>query len=91
MATVRRVRAKNGGPFTGPGTNTWLLGDPPAGIVIDPAQLEGQLQLALRLFVDLPWLAGPLGERARARVLERFSLAANIDTLVDLYREVASG
>jgi glyoxylase-like metal-dependent hydrolase (beta-lactamase superfamily II) len=36
VATVRRVRAKNGGLFTGPGTNTWLLGDPPAGIVIDP-------------------------------------------------------
>jgi glyoxylase-like metal-dependent hydrolase (beta-lactamase superfamily II) len=36
VATVRRVRATNGGPFTGPGTNTWLLGDPPAGIVIDP-------------------------------------------------------
>jgi glyoxylase-like metal-dependent hydrolase (beta-lactamase superfamily II) len=36
VATVRRVRAKNAGPFTGPGTNTWLLGDPPAGIVIDP-------------------------------------------------------
>ena len=60
-----------------------------AGIVIDPAQLEEQLQLALRLFMDLPWLAGLLGERARARVLERFSLAANIDTLVDLYGEVA--
>jgi glycosyltransferase involved in cell wall biosynthesis len=29
------------------------------------------------------------GEEARRRVLERFSLAANIDTLVDLYREVA--
>jgi glyoxylase-like metal-dependent hydrolase (beta-lactamase superfamily II) len=36
MATVRRVRAQNPGPFTGPGTNTWLLGDPPVGVVIDP-------------------------------------------------------
>lgn len=36
MATVRRVVAPNPGPFTGPGTNTWILGDGPALIVIDP-------------------------------------------------------
>jgi glyoxylase-like metal-dependent hydrolase (beta-lactamase superfamily II) len=36
MATVRRVIAPNPGPFTGPGTNTWVLGDGPALVVIDP-------------------------------------------------------
>jgi glyoxylase-like metal-dependent hydrolase (beta-lactamase superfamily II) len=36
MATVRRVIAPNPGPFTGPGTNTWILGDGPALFVIDP-------------------------------------------------------
>jgi glyoxylase-like metal-dependent hydrolase (beta-lactamase superfamily II) len=36
VATVRRVVAPNPGPFTGPGTNTWILGDAPAAIVIDP-------------------------------------------------------
>jgi glyoxylase-like metal-dependent hydrolase (beta-lactamase superfamily II) len=36
MATVRRVVAPNPSPFTGPGTNTWLLGDGPALVVIDP-------------------------------------------------------
>lgn len=36
MATVRRVVAPNPGPFTGPGTNTWLLGDGRVTIVIDP-------------------------------------------------------
>jgi glyoxylase-like metal-dependent hydrolase (beta-lactamase superfamily II) len=36
MATVRRVIAPNPGPFTGPGTNTWILGDGPALIVVDP-------------------------------------------------------
>jgi glyoxylase-like metal-dependent hydrolase (beta-lactamase superfamily II) len=36
MATVRRVVAPNPSPFTGPGTNTWVLGDGPALIVIDP-------------------------------------------------------
>jgi glyoxylase-like metal-dependent hydrolase (beta-lactamase superfamily II) len=36
MPTVRRVVAANPGPYTGPGTNTWILGDPPACVVIDP-------------------------------------------------------
>lgn len=36
MATVRRVVAPNPGPYTGPGTNTWILGDGPALVVIDP-------------------------------------------------------
>lgn len=36
MATVRRVLAGNPGPLTGPGTNTWLLGDEPAAVLIDP-------------------------------------------------------
>ncbi len=45
MATVRRVVAPNPGPFTGPGTNTWILGEPPAGIVIDPGP-EGEDHLA---------------------------------------------
>jgi glyoxylase-like metal-dependent hydrolase (beta-lactamase superfamily II) len=36
MATVSRVVASNPGPFTGPGTNTWVLGDDPVRVVIDP-------------------------------------------------------
>jgi glyoxylase-like metal-dependent hydrolase (beta-lactamase superfamily II) len=36
MATVRRVLASNPGPFTGPGTNTWVVGDDPVKVVIDP-------------------------------------------------------
>ncbi len=36
MASVRRVLAPNPGPYTGPGTNTWVLGDGPARLVIDP-------------------------------------------------------
>ncbi|HEY7202355.1 MAG TPA: MBL fold metallo-hydrolase [Candidatus Dormibacteraeota bacterium] len=36
MASVRRVVAPNPSPFTGPGTNTWILGDGPALVVIDP-------------------------------------------------------
>lgn len=33
---VRRVVAPNPSPFTGPGTNTWILGGDPVAIVIDP-------------------------------------------------------
>src|SRR5438874_10152771 len=40
MATVRRVLAPNPGPFTGPGTNTWVVGDDPVKIVIDPGPDE---------------------------------------------------
>jgi len=36
VATVRRVVAPNPGPFTGPGTNTWLLSDDKVVAVIDP-------------------------------------------------------
>jgi len=59
-----------------------------AGVLIDPSSREEQLQLAMRTLIDMPWLARPLGEAARRRVLERFSLAANLDALVDLYREL---
>ena len=33
---VRRVVAPNPSPYTGPGTNTWILGGEPVAIVIDP-------------------------------------------------------
>ena len=48
MATVRRVLAPNPGPFTGPGTNTWVLGDGPALVVIDPGPDDDQHLAALR-------------------------------------------
>src|SRR5215831_3826071 len=48
MATVRRVVAPNPSPFTGPGTNTWILGDGPALIVIDPGPDDEDHLTALR-------------------------------------------
>jgi glycosyltransferase involved in cell wall biosynthesis len=59
-----------------------------AGILIDPSNREEQLELVMQTLIDMPWLAGPLGEQARRRVEERYALAANIDALVDLYAEV---
>jgi glycosyltransferase involved in cell wall biosynthesis len=59
-----------------------------AGIVIDPVNLEEQLELAIRMLVDMPWMAEPLGARARQRVLERFSLERNVGELVALYEDL---
>src|SRR5438309_7402089 len=36
VPSVRRVVAPNPGPYTGPGTNTWLVDAGPVSVVIDP-------------------------------------------------------
>ena len=36
MAAVHRVVAPNPGPYTGPGTNTWIVEAGPVVVVIDP-------------------------------------------------------
>ena len=36
MTTVQRVIAPNPGPYTGPGTNTWIVDAGPVVVVIDP-------------------------------------------------------
>jgi glycosyltransferase involved in cell wall biosynthesis len=61
-----------------------------AGIVLDPRGLDDQLRLAIRELIEMPWLAAPLGEAARERVVERYSLERNVDALVDIYRELAA-
>lgn len=40
MARVKRVLAPNPGPYTGPGTNTWVIAEPPVAVVIDPGPDE---------------------------------------------------
>src|SRR5256714_8532528 len=59
-----------------------------AGILLDPKDLDGQLRLALRTLLDFPDFRAELARRARARVLERYSLSDNLDRLLSLYREV---
>jgi glycosyltransferase involved in cell wall biosynthesis len=61
-----------------------------AGIVVDPRGLDEGLRLALRELIEMPWLAAPLGEAARERVVERYSLERNVDALVDIYRELVA-
>lgn len=49
---------------------------------------ESQLRLALRLLVDYPEFRHLLGEKARKRVVEHYSLEGNIDHLMELYRRL---
>jgi hydroxyacylglutathione hydrolase len=37
---IQRVLAPNPGPFTGPGTNTWIVGDETEVVVIDPGPVD---------------------------------------------------
>jgi glyoxylase-like metal-dependent hydrolase (beta-lactamase superfamily II) len=83
VPTVSRVVAQNPGPYTGPGTNTWILGGQPALIVIDPgpdddkhlAAIERALNgravgaiLVTHSHPDHLPLAAKLAERVNARV-----------------------
>lgn len=38
---IDRVLAPNPGPFTGPGTNTWVVGDDTSAVVLDPGPVIG--------------------------------------------------
>jgi glyoxylase-like metal-dependent hydrolase (beta-lactamase superfamily II) len=83
VPTVSRVVAQNPGPYTGPGTNTWILGGQPALIVIDPGPDDDKHLTAIERALNgravgailvthshpdhLP-LAAKLAERVNARV-----------------------
>jgi glycosyltransferase involved in cell wall biosynthesis len=62
-----------------------------AGIVLDPAALPAELPATLRLLIEVPEVAELLGRAARRRVEERYSLERNIDSVLQLYREVVPG
>ena len=47
MAAVHRVVAPNPGPYTGPGTNTWIVEAGPVVVVIDPGPDDGDHLAAL--------------------------------------------
>ncbi|HEX6349798.1 MAG TPA: glycosyltransferase family 4 protein [Candidatus Dormibacteraeota bacterium] len=62
-----------------------------AGLVIDPRRLETELLAAMRFLIQVPEACRLLGELARRRAVERFSLAGNLDRLIDLYQALAPG
>ncbi len=59
-----------------------------AGIVLDPGHLESELRAVIRLLVDTPQLYPLLGRMARERVIERYSLRSNLDSLLTLYHQL---
>jgi glycosyltransferase involved in cell wall biosynthesis len=59
-----------------------------AGILVDTKDLDGQLRLALRTLIDFPDFRAELGQRARARAVERYGLSDNLDRLLAVYREL---
>ena len=61
-----------------------------AGVVLDPGHLDAELRLAVRLLVESPHVCALLGSLARQRAEERYSLATNLDRLLQLYRQLLS-
>jgi glycosyltransferase involved in cell wall biosynthesis len=59
-----------------------------AGIVISTQGVTTQLRTLLPVLRDQPVLTVELGRRARERVLERYTLARNIEQLEGLYAEL---
>ncbi|BAY31445.1 group 1 glycosyl transferase [Nostoc carneum NIES-2107] len=59
-----------------------------AGVVLNTKTVRSQLKTLLPLFQDHPELTTVLGQKARNRVLERYTLTDNITQLEQLYREV---
>ncbi len=60
-----------------------------AGIVISTQGVTTQLRTLLPVLRDQPVLTAELGRRARQRVLERYTLTANIDALERLYEDLS--
>ena len=61
-----------------------------AGVVLDTQGVTAQLKILLPLFHNHPEMTKLLGNKARQRVLERYTLRQNITKLELLYSELAS-
>ncbi|MDJ0741988.1 MAG: glycosyltransferase family 4 protein [Xenococcaceae cyanobacterium MO_167.B27] len=61
-----------------------------AGVVLDTFGVTTQLKTLLPLFRDQPEMTTLLGQKARQRVLQRYTLSQNITRLEQLYSEVLS-
>ncbi len=59
-----------------------------AGIVLSTQGVTTQLRTILPVLRDQPVLTSQLGQRARERILERYTLTRNIDSLENLYGEL---
>ena len=61
-----------------------------AGMVLDTQGVTAQLKILLPLFRDHPEMISLLGNKARQRVLEKYTLQENITKLEQLYSEIAN-
>lgn len=61
-----------------------------AGVVLDTQGVTTQLKILLPLFRDHPEMISLLGNKARQRVLERYTLNQNLTKLEQLYSEIAN-
>lgn len=59
-----------------------------AGIILEADQVEHQLLTLLPMCRDQPDLTTLLGQKARQRVLERYTLSCNISRVEDVYGQV---
>ncbi|MBE9190169.1 glycosyltransferase family 4 protein [Gloeocapsopsis crepidinum LEGE 06123] len=59
-----------------------------AGVILTPRRVESQLRTLLPLFQDHPELTTLLGDKARQRVVERYTLSQNITQVEKLYAQV---
>jgi glycosyltransferase involved in cell wall biosynthesis len=59
-----------------------------AGIVLDTQRVSTQLQTILPIFRDHPEVTQLLGRKARERVVNRYTLSANVSCLEGLYQEL---
>jgi glycosyltransferase involved in cell wall biosynthesis len=59
-----------------------------AGVVLNTQSVSTQLKTLLPLFRDHPEITKLLGQKARARVLERYTLSGNLTRLEKLYAEL---
>jgi glycosyltransferase involved in cell wall biosynthesis len=62
-----------------------------AGIVLNTQRVRSQLQTLLPLFCDHPELTMILGQKARLRAIDRYTLSQNITELEKLYAQVLQG
>ncbi|MEZ2236107.1 glycosyltransferase family 4 protein [Microcoleus sp.] len=62
-----------------------------AGIVLNTQRVRSQLQTLLPLFCDHPEMSQMLGQKARQRAIDRYTLSQNITELEKLYAQVLQG
>ncbi|WP_204139859.1 glycosyltransferase family 4 protein [Halomicronema sp. CCY15110] len=61
-----------------------------AGIVIDTQRVRRQLQTVLPILRDQPEMTRLLGQKARQRVLERYTLTTNVTQVEQIYQQLVA-